>query len=65
MKDGKKTTSTKEPMPSSPTKAKPTGKPVKGDHNPGTPVASKQGNTSSPSKKDSHGGKAGAGKAGL
>jgi hypothetical protein len=65
VKDSKKSTSTKAPMPSSPTKAKPTGKAVKGDHNPGIPVASKQGNAAVPSKKDSHGGKAGAGKAGL
>ena len=65
MKDSKGSTSNKAPMPSSPTKSKPTGKPVKGDHNPGIPVASKQGSSEAPSKKDSHGGKPGAGKAGL
>ena len=63
MKDGKTTSGEKAPMPSSPTKAKPTGKPVKGNHTPGIPVASKQGNA--PAKKNSHGGKPGAGKAGL
>lgn len=65
MKDGKKTTLTKAPMPDSPTKEKPSGKPLKSDHNPGIPVASKQVTKSVTPKKDSHGGKAGAGKAGL